>query len=179
MQPVAETGRYQAALYLVPGRQVPGPPARLHRFSGSKFQPDTLQIQRECPGRSGPGLNFASSLTAQVRLRNLFGAPAQGRKVSAVMKVRSSRFQFKEYRDFTFADPWYDPDQPALEVSEELPVAVTDGQGQAQFTCLWSLFEGHLSEALDQRGFEPGPAVAVSPCGGCCFRLWRPGRHPK
>lgn len=162
-QPVSETGSYQVALYLVRDGKYRDRLLGSADFRVEEFQPDTLQIQSTLVGAKDQGWSTADRLTAQVRLRNLFGTPAQGRKVTALMRVRSARFSFKAYRDFTFVDPWYDPDQPALEVSEELPVKTTDAQGLAEFTLPLQRFaQGTYLLTLSSEGFEPGGGRSVS-----------------
>ena len=101
---------YRVALHLVRDNKYRAAMIGSAEFRVEEFQPDTLKIQSTLVGVKDQGWSTAASLTAQVRLRNLFDTPAQGRKVTAFMQVQSSRFQFKQYQDYTFADPWYDPD---------------------------------------------------------------------
>ncbi len=162
-QPVSETGSYQVALYLVRDGKYRDRLIGSADFRVEEFQPDTLQIQSTLVGGRDLGWCSADQLTARVRLRNLFGTPAQGRKVTALMSVRSASFQFKEYRDFTFVDPWYDPDQPALEVSEALPDQSTDAQGQAEFSLPLERFaRGTYLLTLTSEGFESGGGRSVT-----------------
>jgi hypothetical protein len=159
----SETGSYQVALYLVRDGKYRDRLIGSSEFRVEEFQPDTLKIQSKLLGVKDRGWSNAARLTAQVRLRNLFGTPAQGRRVTARMSVRSARFQFKEYRDFTFVDPWYDPDQPALEVSEELPAQSTDAQGQTEFSLPLERFaRGTYLLTLACEGFEPGGGRSVT-----------------
>lgn len=162
-QPVSETGSYQVSLYLVRDGKYRDRLLGSAGFRVEEFQPDTLKIQSTLVGVKDRGWSTADSLTAQVRLNNLFGTPAQGRRVTALMNVRSSRFQFKEYGDFSFADPWFEPDQPVLEVSEELPASITDEQGQAEFTLPLERFaQGTYLLTLNSEGFESGGGRSVS-----------------
>ncbi len=162
-QAVSETGSYQVALYLVRDDKYRDRLVGSADFRVEEFQPDTLQIQSTVVGVKDSGWSSAEQLTAQVRLRNLFGTPAQGRKVTALMNVRSARFQFKEYRDFTFIDPWYDPEQPSLEVSEELLAKTTDEQGQVEFSLPLERFaRGTYLLTLTSEGFEPGGGRSVT-----------------
>lgn len=162
-QPVSETGTYQVALYLVRDNKYRGRMIGLAEFRVEEFQPDTLKIQSTLLGVKDRGWSTAKKLTARVALRNLFGTPAQGRKVSAFMNVRSARFSFKEYKDFTFADPWYDPDKPSLEISEELKAQTTDAQGQTEITLPLERFTaGTYLLSLTTEGFEPGGGRSVT-----------------
>ena len=162
-QAASETGSYQVALYLVRDEKYRDRLLGSTDFRVEEFQRDTLKIQSRLVGVKERGWSSAAQLTALVRLRNLFGTPAQGRRVTARMSVRSARFQFKEYRDFTFVDPWYDPDQPALEVNEELPAQSTDAQGQVEFSLPLERFaRGTYLLTLTSEGFEPGGGRSVT-----------------
>ncbi|MGE4543274.1 MAG: alpha-2-macroglobulin [Pedobacter sp.] len=162
-QPASETGTYQVALYLVRDNKYRGRMIDLAQFRVEEFQPDTLKIQSTLLGIKERGWSTATQLTARVDLRNLFGTPAQGRKVTAFMNVRSARFNFKEYKDYTFADPWYDPDKQPLQIDEELEARTTDAQGQAEFTLPLERFTaGTYMLTLTTEGFEPGGGRSVT-----------------
>lgn len=162
-QAASETGTYQVALYLVRDNKYRERMIGSAQFRIEEFQPDTLKIESTLLGVKDQGWSTAKSLTARVQLRNLFGTPAQGRKVTASMNVRSARFTFKEYRDFTFADPWYDPDKPSLQINEQLEARSTDEQGRAEFTLPLERFTaGTYLLTLTSEGFEPGGGRSVS-----------------
>lgn len=162
-QPTSETGRYQVALYLVRDDKHRERLIGSAEFRLEEFQPDSLRIESALVGTDNLAWSSAEGLSARVRLNTLFGTPAQGRKVTAEMSLRSSRFWFKEYRDYTFADPWYDPEQPALEVNETLPTATTDEQGQVEFHLPLERFAaGTYLLTLTSEGFEPGGGRSVS-----------------
>ena len=162
-QAASETGTYQVALYLVRDNKYRGRMVGSADFRVEEFQPDTLKIQSTLLGIKEQGWSTATALTARVDLRNLFGTPAQGRKVTAFMNVRSARFSFKEYKDFTFADPWYDPDKQPLQISEELEARTTDAQGQTEFTLPLERFTaGTYLLTLTTEGFEPGGGRSVT-----------------
>ncbi len=161
--PSSETGTYQVALYLVRDDKYRGRMIGSTSFRVEEFQPDTLKIQSTLLGVKDRGWSTAESLTARVSLRNLFGTPAQGRKVTAFMNVRTANFNFKEYEDFTFADPWYDPEKPSLQVNEELDAKTTDADGQAEFTLPLERFaRGTYLLTLTTEGFEPGGGRSVT-----------------
>jgi len=162
-QATSETGTYQVALYLVRDNRYRSRMIGSADFRIEEFQPDTLKIESTLVDVKDKGWSTAKQLTARVRLRNLFGTPAQGRKVTAFMNVRSSRFSFREYADYTFADPWYDPDKPPLQISEELEPRTTDAQGQVAFTVPLQRFTaGTYLLTLTVEGFEPGGGRSVT-----------------
>lgn len=161
--PVSETGSYQVALYLVRDNQYRGRMIGSAEFRVEEFQPDTLKIRSTLVGVKDRGWSTAGKLTARVRLRNLFGTPAQGRKVSAFLNVRTARFHFDTYRDYTFADPWYDPEKPRLEINETLESRTTDNGGQVEFTLPLDRFaQGTYQLTLTTEGFEPGGGRSVT-----------------
>ena len=162
-QPASETGTYQVALYLVRDNKYRGRMIGLAEFRVEEFQPDSLKIRSTLIGIKDRGWITDNRLTARVDLRNLFGTPAQGRKVTAFMNVRSARFSFKEYKDFTFADPWYDPEKQPLQISEELKARTTDAQGQTEFILPLERFTaGTYLLTLTTEGFEPGGGRSVT-----------------
>lgn len=162
-QATAETGTYRVSLYLVRDNKYRGRMIGSADFRVEEFQPDTLKIESTLPGVGEKGWSTARQLTAQVRLRNLFGTPAAGRKVTAFMNVRSSRFNFSEYTGYTFADPWYDPDKPPLQINEELKPRTSDTRGQAEFTLPLERFSaGTYLLTLTTGGFKPGGGRSVT-----------------
>lgn len=162
-QAASETGTYQVTLYLVRDDKYRDRMIGTADFRVEEFQPDTLKIQSTLLGVKEQGWSTATQIAARVGLRNLFGTPAQGRKVTAFMNVRSARFSFKEYTDFTFSDPWYDPDKPPLQISEELEARTTDAQGLAEFTLPLERFTaGTYLLTLTTEGFEPGGGRSVT-----------------
>ncbi|MEZ4600972.1 MAG: alpha-2-macroglobulin [Syntrophotaleaceae bacterium] len=162
-EPSSETGTYQVALYLVRDQKYRERMIGSGSFRIEEFQPDTLKIQSTLAGVRDEGWSTEKRLTAKVTLRNLFGTPAQGRKVTGFLNVRTARFDFERYPGFIFADPWYDPDKPILEVNEELPAQTIDEEGRAEFTLPLDRFaEGTYLLTLTAEGFEPGGGRSVS-----------------
>jgi hypothetical protein len=162
-RPASETGTYEVALYLVRDNKYRDRMIGSGSFRVEEFQPDTLKIQSTLVGVKDEGWSTAGSLTARVGLRNLFGTPAQGRKVTAFMNVRTTRFNFKKYQDYTFADPWYDAEKPHLEINEELAAQTTDAEGQVEFNLpLQRFVEGTYLLTLTTEGFEPGGGRSVT-----------------
>ena len=159
----AETGSYQASLFLVRDDNRRETLIGSTDFRVEEFQPDSLRIQSVLVGVDKLAWSNADRLTARVRLHNLFGTAAQGRRVTAVLNLRSARFRFDEYADYSFADPWYDPDRPPLEVRESLPPATTDARGEAEFVLPLDRYAaGTYLLTMISEGFEPGGGRSVS-----------------
>ncbi|MEJ2201357.1 MAG: MG2 domain-containing protein, partial [Desulfuromonadaceae bacterium] len=78
--PTADTGSYQLALYLVRDDNYRGRLLGSASFRVEEFQPDSLKIESTLLEVQPQGWTSAASLQARVRLHNLFGTPAQGRK---------------------------------------------------------------------------------------------------
>jgi hypothetical protein len=161
--PTTETGSYQVALYLIRDGKYRDRQLGDTTFRVEEFAPDTMRIETTLLGLGQQRWFSAPSLEAEVRLQNLFGRPAQDRRVTARMTVRSSRFAFPEYRDFLFADPYYDPKAEPLRVTEDLPEQRSNQDGEALFTLPLERFErGTYLLSLETQGFEPGDGRSVT-----------------
>ena len=161
--PTTETGDYRVSLYLVRDGKYRDRQIGDVSFRVEEFQPDTMKIETTLLGVDRQRWISAPSLQARVRLRNLFGRPAQDRRVTGRMTVRSSRFAFPEYRDYLFADPYYDPKAEPLRVTEDLPELRSNEEGEAVFTLPLERFErGTYQLIFDSQGFEPGDGRSVS-----------------
>ena len=173
-QPESPTGRYEAGLYLVEEH------GRLRRLGGVSFdiedyQPDRLRIRaaiveqttgtetepetREMQDRGWlrPGSHFA-----RVTLENLFGTPAQRRRVRGTLELRPMSPRFAEHPEFVFTDPFRDPDAPPRTVTLELAEMLTDGDGAAHLPFdLGKYTNGIYRLLLTAEGFESGGGRGV------------------
>ena len=173
-QPESPTGRYEAGLYLVEEH------GRLRRLGGVSFdvedyQPDRLRIgaaiveqttgtetepqTREMQHRGWlrPGSHFA-----RVTLENLFGTPAQRRRVRGTLELRPMSPRFVEHPEFVFTDPFRDPDAPPRTVTLELAEMLTDGDGAAHLPFdLGKYTNGIYRLLLTAEGFESGGGRGV------------------
>ncbi len=46
-----------------------------------------------------------ADLKAKVQLKNLFGTPAQNRRIEAAIELKPATFAFREFSDYRFTDP--------------------------------------------------------------------------
>lgn len=92
------------------------------------FQPDRLRMRTTLSNQQPAGWVAPDGLAALIDLQNLFGAPAQGRRVTATLRLTPQFPAFEGFRDYQFFDP-----QLAKEgFTEELAETLTDAQGAAR-----------------------------------------------
>ena len=144
------TGTYQINLFTIRKN-------RRHHHIGSttikveEFLPDRLSITCLFPGVKDLAWTSPDSLQGLVTLRNLFGSPARGNRISARISLSPGRMWFRPYRDFTFSDPF----THGKYFREDLPEKFTDEEGKALFDFNLNRFEAatySLSFMVD--GFE-------------------------
>ena len=90
------------------------------------FQPDRLRMTARFSTQSANGWVAPDDLQAQLALENLFGTPAENRRVTAQMTLTPSFPAFRQYPDYQFHDPQYAKEG----FNEQLPDATTDAQGK-------------------------------------------------
>ncbi len=91
------------------------------------FQPDRLRMNAHFSNTLLEGWVSPDKLAAEVQLNNLFGTPAQQRRVTATMTLSPALPAFRNFADYQFYDPQYAKEG----FSEELSEAQTDDQGHA------------------------------------------------
>jgi len=161
--PGGATGSYRAELRLM-GADSIGSLANLGgtSFRVEEFQPDKLNVKTEIINNtSGNGTQFIEQKDAQVKVvvRNLFGTPAIGNKVSAELSVRP-------WRGFLPAYPGY---QLRETVSTTLPTTaenlgetVTNEDGEAIITLGLEKFQEPIYEFfVAGEGYEKGSGRSV------------------
>ncbi|NJK90628.1 MAG: hypothetical protein HC904_01625 [Blastochloris sp.] len=150
----ATTGEYDIGIYLV-GKN------RTERWLGNgqvkveEFLPDRMKIQAELNRESKEGWIQPRELQVEVRLANLYGAAAVGRKIQTELTLRPAVFSFPRYPDFSFHDPDWKASQARRVVQESLKETQTDPQGAAVLALDLERF-GQGVYALNYlvRGFE-------------------------
>ncbi len=155
----APSGTWMAQLYLK-GRN-----AYDRRLVGSttvqvrEFQPDTLRVRTTLSAEAQRGWVRPADLRALVAVENLFGTPAQDRRVTAQLRLTPSVPSFDAHPGFRF----FDPQQAAEGVQQALEDARTDAEGQAEFALGLDQYE-RASYRMDLlvRAFEPGSGRGVA-----------------
>lgn len=94
-----------------------------------EFLPDRLRMATRFSAESPDGWVSPDDLRARVNLQNLFGTPAQNRRVSARITLSPAFPAFRAYPDYQFHDPQLARDG----FSEQLADATTDQNGEAVF----------------------------------------------
>jgi len=124
----APTGTWTLSLYIVKD-------GRANSLLGTvavqvrEFQPDRMTMSAHLSAESVDGWVAPDGLTARVSLKNLFGTPAAGRRVTATLELTPGFPSLRGLGEYRFSDP-----QQAKETfSEDLPVATTDAAGEAEF----------------------------------------------
>jgi len=91
------------------------------------FEPDRLRMDVRFSQGKTDGWVTPDDLEVGVSLQNLFGTPAENRRIRASMSLTPGILKFPRYKDYLFGDP-----QRAQEsVSEELAETTTDEAGVA------------------------------------------------
>ncbi|MEJ2610211.1 MAG: MG2 domain-containing protein [Candidatus Thiodiazotropha sp.] len=158
----SETGYYNVELYAIHSANEQRGYLGSVTFQLEEFQPDRLKIDTQLLGELGKGWSSAKQLQMEVSLRNLFGTPAETRKVTGQMSLIPTGFQFAEFPGYHFDDPLSDPDKPRPAVHHDLLETQTDADGLARFNLPLDEFaQGTYRLTLNVEGFEEGGGRSV------------------
>jgi len=153
------TGNYYAYVSLVENNR--------HRQLGStsfkveEFQADRLKITSEFAQFKSKGWVTVSEIKALVDLKNLFGTPAQNRRVTANIRLTPANFYFSEYAKYTFSDSYYD-NKNIRQRNENLEESKTDNNGKAEFDIDLTDYEaGTYRLNFSVQGYEEGGGRSV------------------
>lgn len=176
---VTPTGNYKAHLYRVNKRGHTTVHLGQTNFSVEEFQPDSMKIRTELvPGISKGWFSLAqnetatdadltagpkSDLKAKVQLKNLFGTPAQNRRIEATIELKPVTFAFREFSDYRFTDPLRHNKARTGRLNQTLPGAQSDGDGMAEFDLSLQQFDkGTYRLTFYGEGYEPGGGRSVN-----------------
>jgi len=156
------TGQYTATVYLIKkDGGMAGMIGSTH-FKVEEFQPDSMKISTMITGDRHKGWYGPDEMMAHVKLENLFGTPAQDRKVEAGINLAPAGFVFSQFKGFSFADPLPDQEKRLI-ISESLPSAKTDKDGRAEFALNLKRYnQGTYRLSFDAKGFEAGGGRSVA-----------------
>lgn len=167
-QDTSPTGNYNINLNLARdnGSATPGvpeaPPLRLGSVSVKvqEFMPDRMKVSAQLSNETSEGWVTPQDLKTRVQVQNLFGTPAQNRRVEARLTLSPTYPAFRRYADYRF----YDPLRAKQSFNSKLENATTDQQGNAEFDLGLQRYEKatYQMHVLVQ-AFEPegGRAVAA------------------
>ncbi|MFL6706932.1 MAG: MG2 domain-containing protein [Massilia sp.] len=127
-QDSAPTGNYTVTLSLVRDGQT-GAQIGSTTVKVQEFQPDRLKVAARLSEGPSEGWVNPKELKALVEARNLFGTPAQNRRVSAELTLSPAFPAFRRYPDYKFYDPLRAKDGYTAKLNDQ----TTDDKGQAAF----------------------------------------------
>ena len=135
------TGAYQADCYLVKDKDNKTLLGETS-FQIKEFLPDRMKITANLVGEIPEGWVAQKGLQAQITLRNLYGSAAAGHRVRGKLTLMPSAFSFGKFPEYSFTDPYLDPNAARKSYELDLPEQETNDDGEAVF-------------ALDAVGMEP------------------------
>ncbi|WP_300923125.1 alpha-2-macroglobulin [uncultured Desulfovibrio sp.] len=118
-----------------------------------EFQPETLRLHVGVPTRKGwLPVTDDTAAAVTVALRNLYGAPAAGRKVRARVALAPAEFRFTGYEGYVFTDAARFTGRPQ---ERRLPEVVTGPDGTAAVPLPADMLGGaSVRVAVAAEGFE-------------------------
>ncbi len=125
-----------------------------------EFQPDRMKITAKFSKPITEGWVHPKDLQALINVQNLYGAPAEARKVSAELSLQPALPGFKRYSDYNF----YDPHTAKQSFTETLTATTTDTSGNAIFALGLEKYQGATYQLnLTTQAFEAegGRSVAA------------------
>jgi len=160
-QEYSPTGAYVASLYLV--RKTRNRDEKILLGSTTlkveEFLPDNLNISASFMPQATDGWISADNLKGIVSVRNLFGTPALGNRVSAQLTLSPGYRRFRGYEDYKFFDPLLKDN----EYQEQLGEQETDELGRCEFPIDLSRFEeASYNLRFFVEAFEKGSGRGVS-----------------
>jgi uncharacterized protein YfaS (alpha-2-macroglobulin family) len=124
----APTGTWTVSLYIVKDGRA-GALLGTVSVQVREFQPDRMTMTAHLSAESVDGWVSPDGLKASIILKNLFGTPAAGRRVTASVQLTPGFPALRGHEDYRFSDP-----QQAKETfAEDLPATTTDAGGAAEF----------------------------------------------
>jgi len=155
----APTGTYSVNLYLArdgePGNLIGSTTVKVR-----EFLPDRMKVGVRLSSEPGEGWISPRDLKALVNVQNLFGTPAQHRRVAGELTLSPAFPTFKRYPDYKF----YDPQRAKEGYNATLGDQTTDEHGDATFDLGLSKYARATYQVrFIARAFEPegGRGVAA------------------
>ncbi len=131
-------------------------------FKVEEFLPDRLRIRTEIIGQKPKGWLKPGNLLATVELENLFGTPAQARRVNGEMTLTPSSIRISDFENFIFDDPLRDKGTNISQVKQDLADTTTDAAGHAALPLDVSRYDkGIYQLTVLAEGFEEGGGRSV------------------
>mgnify|MGYP001817137077 CR=1 FL=1 len=155
------TGNYSVTLYLIEEhnrRRAIGSAS----FKVEEFQPDRLRIRSRISGQKPLGWLKPGDLSCEVELENLFGTPAESRRVTGQLELQPTSIRFSKYPGYVFDDPLRDRGNIVKTVTKDLAPTTTDQDGAARLSLgLGQYDKGIYRLSVFTEGFEEGGGRSV------------------
>lgn len=155
----APTGTYTVNLSLIRGDQE-ALPLGSTSIKVQEFLPDRMKVAAHLSEEVAEGWVKPENLKASVAVANLFGTPAQDRRVEATLSLTPAFVSFPSHRDYVF----HDPQRAKESFSDKLGDGKTNEKGEAEFDLRLERFAAATYRLhLLVRAFEPegGRSVAA------------------
>ncbi len=127
-QETSPTGTYNVNLYLVKdghkGAQIGSTSVKVQ-----EFQPDRMKVTARFSADTTEGWVNPKELKALVNAQNLFGTPADNRRVSAELRLSPAFPAFRQFPDYRF----YDPQRAKEGYTDKAGEQFTNDKGDAEF----------------------------------------------
>ena len=133
-------------------------------FEVQEFTPDTMKINVQIAGASNNGGWISpDNLSASVSLRNMFGTPATGRRISAYATLTPTEYSFDKFQGYKFTPNFIsgtglseNTARHNQTYSVEIQDVTTDDKGVAKFDINFNqtIPSGTYTLTLNVRGFE-------------------------
>jgi alpha-2-macroglobulin len=154
----APAGTYTVNLYIVkddrPDAQIGTTTVRVQ-----EFEPDRMKVTARLSSESPDGWVSPKDLKAVVNVQNLFGTPAEHRRVEATITLTPAFPAFRNLPDYRF----YDPLRAKDGYNDRLHDADTDSDGNAAFDLgLQKYAKATYRVHLLTRAFEPAGGRSVT-----------------
>jgi uncharacterized protein YfaS (alpha-2-macroglobulin family) len=156
------TGNYPVTLYLIE-EQDRRRSIGSESFKVEEFLPDRLRIRSTILGQKTEGWLKPGDLVCEVSLENLFGTPAQSRRVTGDLQLTPSSIRMSRHEGFVFVDPLRESGSVVQPVSIPLAPTTTNQQGIAQLALDVGQYDkGIYRLMISTEGFEEGGGRSVT-----------------
>ena len=156
------TGLYTVNLYTIKD-------GRAHQQIGStqvkvqEFEPDRMKVTAHLSSEASDGWVHPKDLKGRISAFNLFGTPAENRRIESTLTLAPAYPAFRSYPGYAF----YDPQRAKESYSDKLADARTAANGEAEFDLGLDRFaRATYRLTLLSRVFEPEGGRSVSAAVG-------------
>jgi alpha-2-macroglobulin len=154
----APTGTYAVNLHVIKDNR-PDAEIGTTTVRVQEFEPDRMKIAARLSAESAEGWVSPRDLKAVVNVQNLFGTPAEHRRVEATLTLTPAFAAFPSLPDYRF----YDPQRAKEGYNDTLRAIDTDTQGNVTFDLgLQKYAKATYRVHLLARAFEPEGGRSVS-----------------